>query len=130
VKISSIILTTLFLLILLNVSIAEVFPVAGGEADDFSSPFGPRNNNGYDFPEGLAIGDASVGTNVYAISDGKVYFDGSESVILYHEDYDDYTKYLHINPLVEKNDKVNEVKTLGTIKDINPVMIHLEMEKC
>jgi murein DD-endopeptidase MepM/ murein hydrolase activator NlpD len=125
VKNSSIILTILSLIILLNVSIAEVFPVDGGEADDFSSPFGPRNLNGYDFHEGLDIGDVSVGTNVYAISDGKVYFVGSESVILYREYYDDYTKYLHIKPSVIKDSSVDEGDIIGTIKDISLDIQHL-----
>jgi len=127
-KIKPKIVTILFLLlIILFNSKAEVFPVAGGEADDFSSSFGPRNYNGYDFHEGLDIGDVIVGTFVYAISDGEVYFLGNESIILYHEYYDEYTKYLHIdvNTSLEQGDPVDEGDIIGAIKDISPSTQHL-----
>jgi len=57
------------------------FPIQGKSADDFSSAYGPRYYNGYDFHEGTDIA-APAYTNVVPILDGIVTQFGDESVII------------------------------------------------
>jgi hypothetical protein len=95
-----------------------------GTNDDFSSPFGPRALNGYDFHSGVDIGNVNVGDPIYSISNGWIIGFGNENnaneyVMIYDEEYDDTIKYVHID--VNQQYQFNYVSitfgdTIGSIK--------------
>ena len=92
-------------------SLAITFPTQDGSADDFSSPFGPRDLGYYDYHEGLDIGNVNSNPNVRAASGGIVTKFSSSIIIENGAGTDHYLKYLPIDsdPTIETGSTFSKV---------------------
>ena len=110
-------------------------------ADKMNTSFGPRiNRNQWDFHDGIDL-PAPIGTNVYAMRDGKVHragpggTDGFTSchVILEVNDQDDelYLVYVHLHSIADGitvGEHVVQGQLLGTVGEDGAQYPHLHIE--